>query len=84
MRQRISQKRAYALRKRVNELEQKIREMKRSWGREWPDGVDLLSLQKQEVIAEEEIAIIRTARKLGHPVIVTEQGNTLHFYGVTV
>lgn len=84
MRQRISQQRAQRLRKRVNELEQKIREMKRTWGKEWPDGEHLLSLTKTDEIAEEEIAIVRTARKLGHPVVVTEQGGALHFYGVAV
>lgn len=78
----ISQQRARALRKRVNELEQQIYQLKKSWGKDYPDGTHILTLDKDEVNGTEDSAVIRVSRLLGHPVIVTEAGGALHFYGV--
>lgn len=78
----ISQQRARQLRKRVNELEQQIYQLKKSWGKDYPDGTHILTLDKGDTNGVEDAAVIHTARALGHPVIVMEQGGALHFYGV--
>ena len=79
---RISQVRARTLRKRVNELEQQMQRQHQSWGKEWPDGEHLFTLSKGDLIAQEELDMVRVSRKLGHPVIVTHDNTSLHFYGV--
>ena len=65
-------------------LEQHLNDIRRGWGKEWPEGKHLFSLGKTDVIAREELDMVRVARLLGHPVVVTSQGDELHFYGETV
>lgn len=76
----ISQQRARALRKRVNELEAQLRTMRSNWREDWPSGIHILAANKGDVIAEEDLVAVRTARRLGHAVIVTEHDHCLHFY----
>ena len=79
----ISQREACRFRSRVKQLEQQQAEQRRSYGQEWPDGECLLTLQKDEVIDDAELAIVKTAQRLGHPVLVriSTTGSSLHFYG---
>lgn len=74
----ISQREARRMRRRLRELDG----MKRGWGKEWPEGKCILTARKGEMLTEEDTAIIRTARLLGHPVVVTSEGDTLYFHGM--
>lgn len=78
----ITQNEARRLRREVKELKESRRLLTNGWLAQWPDGVHLLAMDKTDTVAEEDIAIVRTARKLGHPVVVTENDGSLHFYGV--
>lgn len=78
----ISQNEARRMRKRLKDLETRDRQLANGWLKEWPDGVHLLTMDKTDVVGEEDVAVIRTARRLGHPVVVAEQAGSLHFYGV--
>ena len=77
----ISQAEARRLRRRVRQLEEEMRLQRHGYGLEWPNGETLMSVSKDECIAEEELATVRTAQRLGHPVLVRVYQNTLHFYG---
>lgn len=78
----ISQAKARALRKRVNELESQRSSLRSGWSRDYPEGEHLFSLAKGDHIAQEELDMVRVSRKLGHPVIVTHDSGNLHFYGM--
>lgn len=69
----ISQKEARRLRKRVRELEQAERHRRRSWGQEWLGGVIVTSFQWPTT--DQHVIAIRTARKIGHAVVVTGDDN---------
>jgi len=63
---RISQREARRLRLRVKELERVIEHQRRRYGQEWPGGIEIGSL----VTENETAAIVRTARRLQHGVVV--------------
>lgn len=66
---RISQREARRLRKRVAELEGHEEHRRRAWGQEWFGGVNIVSATYPNSYDQVPTAI-RTARKLGHAVIV--------------
>ena len=66
-RRRISQREAQKLRKRVNELENAIARERRTYGsQEWFGGVNIATV----TLEPSPSACIRTARRLGHAVVV--------------
>jgi hypothetical protein len=79
----ISQREARRLQKEVRGLKTTLADLYRTWGRDYP-GVHILSLDKGDSVGIEDLKTIETARRLGHPVIVTHDGTRLLFYGVTV
>ncbi len=79
----ISQYEARRLRKDLNALKQTRRNERHGYLVEWPEGVHILTLGKNEANGAEDSIVIRTARILGHPVMVTERNGELYFYAVT-
>jgi len=70
---RISQREARRLRQRVQLLEAAEMKRRRSWSMDWPGGVNVETLTLQPSSA----AIVRTARRLGHAVVVViDNGDT--------
>lgn len=78
----ISQREARATRKELADLKARRRIEVENWSNEWPDGVHLFTGSKGDTLDAGDIAIVRTARALGHPVVVTASGDGLHFYGI--
>ena len=78
--QKISQKEARHLRQRVKELEERRRKERAGYASDYPGGVHLGSWEP----ADWFYASIKTARRLGFPVVVTHEPNTqkLQFYAV--
>ncbi|KAF1008944.1 MAG: hypothetical protein GAK28_00576 [Luteibacter sp.] len=76
----ISQKEARALQQRVHELEVKENNRRKQWVTEYPDGVHIGSLSVSDVT----FARVRTARLLGHAVVVTEANNEINFYALPI
>jgi hypothetical protein len=78
---RISQRDARTYRKRVEALEQQEKDRNRNWVSDWPRSV-LLTSTKWE--AGDLVPVsIRTARKLGHAVVVTvDDGGLVKFHAV--
>jgi hypothetical protein len=75
----ISQREARRLHKRVEELERVLRTQRNNWAGDWIPGwvhIDSLSL------AGEDWATVKTARKLGHAVIIvlSTDGRTALIY----
>lgn len=77
----ISQREARRLKKQVAELMGRMDAQRRTWGRDYP-GVHILTMQKTETIDGTDIATLRTARTLGHTLVVTMEGDAIYFYGV--
>lgn len=76
---RISQREARRLRKEVVQLREIEDKRRRSWSADYPGGVNLVNV----VVQPDVHAIIKTARKLGHAVVVTNYGdNTAQFYAL--
>lgn len=77
----ITQREARRLRATAQRLETVLQEQRRSWVKEWPDNgvlVATLDLANQPG----SLASIRTARKLRHAVVVTVDGNNVHFHAL--
>ena len=76
----ISQREARRLRKRVEELESLENKRRRSWVTEYPGGVYLASSSPAPHIH----AMVKTARKLGHAVVVTAHNDNgeIQFYAL--
>lgn len=75
----ISQREARRLRKRVEELEELEDKRRQAWKSEYPGGVFLEGISVQAWT----YASLRTARKLGHAVVVTTNGdNSIQFYAL--
>ncbi len=73
----ISQREARRLRKRVAMFD---RMAKRGWHNSFPeDSVGILTMCLNEAIVERDLAIVRVARQLGHPVLVVPDGSMLYF-----
>lgn len=62
----ISQREARQLKKRVAELEDILRRQRLQWAREWPGGTHLDTM----TVKSEEFYVVKTARLLGHAVVV--------------
>lgn len=77
----ISQREARRLKKQVRDLMNQIDTMRRSWGRDYP-GVHLLTLNEEDVMGDTDVAVLKTARRMGHPVVVTVDGKAVYFYGM--
>jgi len=75
----ISQREARALRKRVAELETEIGRQRNAWSAEWPRGIDIARIAYHETAV-----IVHVARKLGHAVVVTTDGDTLRFFALPI
>lgn len=75
----ISQREARRMKKRLVELEQMEDRRRQSWRSDYPGGVNLVN-----IVAQSDVhAMIRTARKLGHAVVVTHNGTSeLQFYAL--
>lgn len=77
--QRISQREARKLRKRVVELEGAIQSQRRWWSHEWLGGVSIASATWNDPNATTPVAI-RTARRLAHAVVATvDDAGTVNF-----
>lgn len=75
----ISQREARRLRKRVEELETLEERRRQAWKSEYPGGVFLEGI----VVQPWTYAAMKTARKLGHAVVITTNGeNTIQFYAL--
>ena len=79
----ISQRHARRIEKTNKELWERLSALTRQWGRDYP-GTHLLTLDLNDLIAEEDLAIVKTAQRLGVAVVVRfdESGNRLNLYGV--
>jgi hypothetical protein len=75
----ISQREARRLKKRVEELEEMDNKRRQAWKSEYPGGVFLEGIAVQPWT----YATVKTARKLGHAVVITTNGeNTIQFYAL--
>lgn len=77
-RRRISQREARGWRKRAIAAEHKLDIQANHWVKEWPNGVHIAS--ERSVLAHTSSSI-RTARKLGHAVVVVarEDGELIYY-----
>lgn len=74
----ISQREAYALKRRVAELEAAEDNRRNAWIRDYPGGTRIHSMGANGT----DIAIVRTARKLGHAVVCNEVNGVLNLYAL--
>lgn len=74
----ISQREAHRLRREVERMSSVFDAMLRNWRGEWPDAT---VIGRVENAGCEVLAIVETARRLKHAVVVTRQGRDLVFYG---
>lgn len=78
MKNRISQREARRLRVRVAHLEDLIKRQYCSWSSDFPGGTNIA----QMVPSAETIACVKTARRLGHAVVVLNVDSKLLFYAL--
>lgn len=76
----ISQREARRLRKKLGEMERAEEARRRSWASDYPGGVNFTVSQPNETV----IAAIKTARMLGHAVVVTLNGSTVLYHAMPV
>lgn len=75
----ISQREARRLQKQVRKMEADRAEERSWWSKEWPDGVLLDTIE----VTNAEWHIVRAARLLGHPVVITSgELNKLSVWGI--
>jgi hypothetical protein len=67
----ISQREAQRLRKRVTELESERNAQHRAWSSDFPGGTAIDTI----TVSDTEWWIVKTARRLGHAVVVTTGDN---------
>jgi len=72
----LSQREAYRLKKRVEELEAERRHMRDRWVGDWPASIPIHRLSVDIVTK----AVVKTARTLEHAVVVTIQDDQLVFW----
>jgi hypothetical protein len=72
----ISQREARRMRKELQALRKRDEARERSWSSEYPDAIHIASSSPSTDV----VAIIKTARKLGHAVICTAEGDGKIFY----
>lgn len=71
----ISQREARRLRARVTELERELDKQRMNWSSDWPGGVHIATAENEKANAEK----IQVARKLGHAVVATDNGERIEF-----
>lgn len=74
----ISQREAQRLQKRVRELQAMEDKRRNSWVADYPGGVNIVNIVGDSTCR----AVVSTARKLGHAVVVTSNGDSLQFYAL--
>lgn len=72
----ITQKEARSLRARVAELEGILQDQRRHWRADWPQGVNIATVAGASD-QEPALVAVRTARRLGHAVVVVDNGPRL-------
>jgi hypothetical protein len=77
----FSQREARRLRNRVIYLENTLARQSKLWVKDWPGGVHFWTMN---MVPSDSMAAIRTARALGHAVVVVPEhdNNTLRFYAL--
>lgn len=70
----ISQREARRLRKRVEELERHAALRANAWATDWPGGVHIDRIHVNDI----EVNIARTARKLGHALVIVPSHSDNH------
>lgn len=78
MRNKISQREARTLRRRVKQFELNEEQRRARWATAWPGGVNFHSFK----IDRESQAAIGTARALGHAVVCVLDGELLKFHAM--
>ena len=73
----ISQREARRLKRENIRLEKILSEQRNDWRGEWPEGTIIGRLKTGDVT----LAIVDTARRLNHAVVVTKQGEDIVFFG---
>lgn len=73
----ISQREARRLRRRVQQLETAEIKRRSAWSSEYPGGVNICNILYSQ--DDFHAVAIRTARKLGHAVVVVERSGELNF-----
>lgn len=73
----ISQNEAYRMKRELSEHAAASEAQRRAWLRDWPNSVHLGSLTPGPNV----LAIVNTARRLGHAVAVTISGDEMLLYG---
>ena len=77
----ITQAEARRLQQRVAQLEDDEERRRAAWVQDYPDGVNIATLSSAS--SDDRVPTsIRTARKLGHAVVVCDDGNRLLFYAL--
>lgn len=74
----ISQAEARRYRKRATELERILDGQRNAWSQTFPNGTNIGTTSAPE----STVTAIRTARKLGHAVVVVQHGSELLFYAL--
>jgi hypothetical protein len=75
----ISQREARKLKQRVKKMEADLAAQRGRWSKEWPGGVLIDTIN----VTNAEWNIVRTARLMGHPVVVTTgEVNKLGMWGI--
>lgn len=74
----ISQREARLLQQRLTKLENHFEQQRNAYVKDWPGGVHIA----RHSPAPATVAVIHTARLLGHAVVVTEQDGEFNFYAL--
>lgn len=69
-RQMISQREARRLKKELAAMKERDQELALGWLREWPSGTILLKQKTTDAVLH---TIVKVARQLGRPIVVTDQ-----------
>jgi hypothetical protein len=76
----ISQHQARAYRAEANRLKEVLDLQRRNWRKEWPGNCVLGRIE----VGATTTAIVQTARRLGHAVVVVEDNGTLIMFGMEI
>jgi len=81
MNRKISQREARKLRADNNRLNNVLWNMKRGWGKSWPQSVACIHAWKPD---EKSMAIISTAITMRHAVMVSADNTNIYFHAVEI